>query len=170
MTFQLFSSSFNAFRYISCEHEVKVRKQWWNFQKGYLVTLSAVLNAQCPIYIFYETASFCTRFLSQNLFSAASCLDWPQADCSQRVGCFGNWLSFLLAIFLSGCVLSRCLAVFFWLWLCLTLAVFWMQPERSQRNGCNWPAVSLKQKHPCIMARKRFKIRTWVKCWHVMEC
>ena len=48
MTFQFCPCSLNAFCYISCEHEVKVRKQWWSFWRGNLVTLSAVLNAQCP--------------------------------------------------------------------------------------------------------------------------
>ena len=43
----------------------------------------------------------------------SGCVLRTQKEHSQNPGCFNNWLYFELAIFLSGGVLSRCLAVFF---------------------------------------------------------
>ena len=48
MTFPFCPRSRSSFRWISCEREVKVKKQWYSVWRRNLVTLSAVLNAQCP--------------------------------------------------------------------------------------------------------------------------
>ena len=48
MTLQLCPPYLDAFCPVSCEHEVRVKKQWWSFSRSNLWTLSAVLNAQCP--------------------------------------------------------------------------------------------------------------------------
>ena len=48
MTLQLCPRHPDAFCHVSCEHEVRMKKQWWSFSRCNLWTLSAVLNAQCP--------------------------------------------------------------------------------------------------------------------------
>ena len=47
MTFVFCPHCRNAFCYISCDLKVKVRKQWYSLGMRNLVTLSAVLIAQC---------------------------------------------------------------------------------------------------------------------------
>ena len=59
MTFQLCPRSLNAFCYISCELEVKVRKQWSSFPRGNLSHIIKVFDDSCPNAAAVNGSSMC---------------------------------------------------------------------------------------------------------------